>query len=337
MKHKVFRRMTYLLTVPLFIIDIFKFKFAKGNFLSKHLINVFCLLGGKPASIASKFLGHKKVDFKIGHHKSVLQSDKINLDSLVKEGCALIPNALDLPTVDKILEISAKTKGNYRKTDTSAGSENGLYFDRKNPSNIRFDYDANDLFKHELIQNFVSDRKILSIAQEYLGTQPIFDFIAMWWHVKSDNPDSEAAQYFHFDMDRLRWVKLFFYITDVKDDSGPHVFIPKSHSDFGIPFRFRRKGYARLEDKEVEEYFPKLEWKVFTGNAGTMIVEDTRGLHKGKHVLSGDRLMFQIQFTSSLFAQSPLAKTTINRHEVGTQLNEAMVRFPDTFTQIQII
>jgi hypothetical protein len=31
------------------------------------------------------------------------------------------------------------------------------------------------------------------------------------------------------------------------------------------------------------------------------LAEDTRGLHKGKHVVRGDRLMLQLQFSNSLF------------------------------------
>lgn len=337
MQNKLARRLTYLITVPLFVFDVLRFKFTKGDFLTKHLINTFCLLGGKPGSLASKFLASRKVDFQLDSSKSILRSYTLSFRSLEKMGWAVIPNALDSTTVGEILDISEKAKGSYRKTDSGEIIENEFYFDRKNPQSVRFDYDSNDLFKYELIQNIVSDRKILNIAQEYLGAQPIFDFIAMWWHVKSENPDKEAAQYFHFDMDRLRWVKFFFYITDVNEESGPHVFIPKSHSDFGLPFKLRSKGYARLEDEDVAKHFPKFEWKVFTGNAGTLIIEDTRGLHKGKHVLSGDRLVFQIQFTSSLFAQSALAKTTIKRHEIGAQLNEALIKFPKIFSRVRVI
>ena len=32
--------------------------------------------------------------------------------------------------------------------------------------------------------------------------------------------------------------------------------------------------------------------------------EDSRGLHKGKKVISNNRLMFQIEFTSSLFGNN---------------------------------
>jgi len=136
-------------------------------------------------------------------------------------------------------------------------------------------------------------------------------------------------------MERLRWVKFFFYLTDVNAESGPHVFVPESHLDHGLPFRLRSKGYTRLEDSQVENVFPKASWKVFTGPIGSMIVEDTRGLHKGKHVENGDRLVFQLQFTSSLFGKY-IEKIEINQGDVGERLKRAMQATPSIFQQISV-
>ena len=44
---------------------------------------------------------------------------------------------------------------------------------------------------------------------------------------KSDKVDEHAAQMFHFDMDRPKWLKFFIYINDVNEKNGPHFFIPK--------------------------------------------------------------------------------------------------------------
>jgi hypothetical protein len=70
------------------------------------------------------------------------------------------------------------------------------------------------------------------------------------------------------------------------------------------------KGYARLTDEEVNTQYPADSFIEFTAPRGTIIAEDTRGLHKGKHVIKGDRLMFQLQFTNSLFGgEYPKTKT----------------------------
>jgi len=211
-----------------------------------------------------------------------------------------------------------------------------VFFDRLKPKTVRFDVDSQKLLQNNLIQEFICDPTILSIAQDYLGSAPVFDFIAMWWHTKSNTPDKEAAQYFHFDMDRLRWIKFFFYVTDVTAESGPHMFVPESHRDFGLPFKLRKKGFTRLTDDEVASVFPVNTWTTFTGSAGSMIVEDTRGLHKGKHVLEGDRLVFQIQFSTSIFGYRP-TPYTIKSDNLSPALKSSLERHPSVYPEISII
>jgi len=175
-------------------------------------------------------------------------------------------------------------------------------FKREAPEGVRFDCSRDALLADSTIQNLIADSGLLAIAQRYLGTAPILDIVAMWWHSAfGHEPDSEAAQYFHFDMDRIKWIKFFFYVTDVNEDSGPHVFVRGSHRTGGVPKELLRKGYVRLMDQEIASRYPAADIIEFIGARGTLIIEDTRGLHKGKRVVAGDRLLFQLEFTSSLF------------------------------------
>ena len=66
------------------------------------------------------------------------------------------------------------------------------------------------------------------------------------------------------------------------------------------------KGYTRLTDAEVFSYYSSDDVIEMVAPRGSVIVEDTRGLHKGREVIQGDRLMLQLQFSISLFgAQYP--------------------------------
>jgi hypothetical protein len=321
------------------VIEIFKYKIFKKSFVSKYLITTFLLFGGGPATKLSKVLGKKTFDA-LDNFKSdtlVLPVSENHQKELKDSGCLLIPNAVSKSKIGELFSVSETTLGIYRRMDSGTKFESDTYFTRDNPQAIRFDYHPNELIKNTIIQEFICDPAILKIAQDYLGTMPILDFIAMWWHVKSDQPDKEAAQYFHFDMDRLRWIKFFFYLTDVSSDSGPHVFIPRSQKDRGLPFSLRKKGYTRLSDNEVEVYYPKTLWQEFTGPSGSMIVEDTRGLHKGKHVHRGDRLVFQLQYTSSLFGNSMIPKIQLEKKLLDPALSTSLDAYPQIFQQIQII
>jgi ectoine hydroxylase-related dioxygenase (phytanoyl-CoA dioxygenase family) len=334
---KISRRGGYLFHPIGFILENLAFKLKKKDFSSKYLVTTFLLLGGKPGSFFSRLMGKKVAIFVETDSESLIASNaKINNVELRENGYAEMPSALSDQTIHKLLKISLETKGANRGMDSGKGFEDNIFFDRKNPKTVRFDIDSNILFKNSIVQELACDPTVLRIAQDYLGALPILDFAAMWWHVRSNTPDKEAAQYFHFDMDRLRWIKFFFYVTDVTENSGPHIFIPKSHTDTGLPFPLRAKGYTRLTDDEVAIYFPRDTWKEFVGPIGSMIVEDTRGLHKGKHVHEGDRLVFQLQYTSSLFGKAIL-KTEVHRNDIGDKLKKSMSVYPEIFQQIKVI
>ena len=313
------------------------YKTGKFKRSSKYLITSYLVFGGLPGSLFSKLLGAKPARKLTPLKDSLISAHvEINNSQLRRDGYILAKDAISQESVSKLLDLSLTTIGSYRGMDSGTGLEENVLFNRENPKTIRFDVDSNRLFQHEIIQNFAADPKVLQIAQDYLGTLPVLDFVAMWWHTESESPDKEAAQYFHFDMERLRWIKFFFYVTDVDRDSGPHVFVPKSHRDFSLPLKLRSLGYARLEDAQVENVYQRDSWREFVGPKGSMIVEDTRGLHKGKHVSSGDRLVFQLQFSSSLFGKR-IDPILLQRSAMGQNLQESMLAKPSIFQQIKII
>ena len=151
------------------------------------------------------------------------------------------------------------------------------------------------------------------------------DVLSMWWHTNHHSqPDSEAAQFYHFDLDRIKWLKIFVYLTDVGPDNGPHSFVVGSHADGGIPWHLRRKGYVRLADDDVAaEYGPDRCLNI-TAPRGSIIVEDTRGLHKGNAVTGAPRLVLQLQFSNSLFGgQYPKARiTNLQSQDFRARLDE---------------
>lgn len=320
------------------LIENMKYKLGKRNFVSKYLITSFLFFGGYPGSFFSKFQGQKKIKFQGNGilNLNVNAYTALTKKTLKSEGFLLFPGALNENEVNHLLEFSLSTPGSTRQMDSGTGLAHDVFFNRENPATVRFDYAPNDLLKDPVVQKLIADPVVLRIAQDYLGSLPILDFVAMWWHTQSPNPDKEAAQYFHFDMDRLRWIKFFFYITDVDKDSGPHIFVPKSQSNSGLPFGLRKKGYTRLEDNEVSFYFSPETWQEFVGPKGSMIVEDTRGLHKGKHVKAGDRLVFQIQYTSSLFG-TDTNKLELGKTNIGSNFQELFATCPKILQNVNII
>ncbi|MBU6149256.1 MAG: hypothetical protein KGQ54_03585, partial [Verrucomicrobia bacterium] len=161
-----------------------------------------------------------------------------------------------------------------------------------------------DLIKIKEVQDIISNQKIIKIVEAYLGAPPIISAVQAWWSTSnkiSSEAASENAQMFHFDMERIKWLKFFVYINDVETENGPHSFVLGTHLSGSMPKILRKKGYARISDSEMGALFPPNRIKSFIGKAGTAILEDTRGYHKGTPPEKGTRLILQIEYCASLF------------------------------------
>lgn len=314
------------------------FAFSSQTSYQAHqaLIRLFCWSGGWTNGLLSKFVAMVRPPYRLPAAHGVLgnlsstESDAIQED-LKAKGYHVFKCRLPAEMVDRLARFALETPCSVRERDGEASpalAELTVY-DPANPKGVRYDFRADDLVNNPDVQELLSDPSILAVAQRYLGSQPIIDVIAMWWHTSFQRePDSNAAQLFHFDMDRIRWIKFFFYLNDVTTDNGPHTFVEGSHRDGGIPSRFSSRGYARIADSEVLEAFGEGRLKEMLGPAGTILAEDTRGLHKGKHVLAGHRLLFQIQFSNSLFGAS------FSRPELKIIHSERLIEFTRRYPRL---
>jgi hypothetical protein len=283
------------------------------------LIQLFCATGGRFNDLISAFISRHSPSKFEGVADGVLGClDQRAIDAKTKEldakGFLVFPSALSVDQCARLMKFAMGTPSCVRRMDGESVGRAAVRvrFDPSNPLGVRYDYDPQDLLDCADVQALLSDRTLLAIAQAYLKTIPKADILSMWWHTNfHSQPDSEAAQFFHFDMDRIKWVKIFIYLTDVGPEDGAHSFISESHRVSGIPPKFLRRGYVRLSDEEVREHYGENQEIRFTAPKGTIIIEDTRGLHKGNPVQPGgvSRLMLQLQFSNSLFgAETPVAK-----------------------------
>ncbi|HEX4461815.1 MAG TPA: hypothetical protein VIA18_27735, partial [Polyangia bacterium] len=58
---------------------------------------------------------------------------------------------------------------------------------------------------------------------------------------------------------------------------------------------------GRLPDEAIARGYGADRMRELTGPRGTIIAVDTSGFHKGKPLVAGHRLMFQLEFTNSFF------------------------------------
>lgn len=254
-------------------------------------------------------------------------------ERLKRDGVVVFPAALSVEVCDRLQAFATRTPATIRPMDGQSPdvSRQELY-EPDNPQAVRYDYQPSDLLDQADVQELLADPSLLALMQDYLGCEPLADVLSMWWHTAfQDHPDSMAAQYFHFDMDRFKWLKVFIYLTDVGPDNGPHVFVRGSHRTGAIPDHILERGYVRLSDEEVAATYSAENILAFTAPRGSIIIEDTRGLHKGAHVREGARLILQLQFSNSLFGTNypPARLETI----VSPSLKALLERSPAIYRQ----
>jgi len=155
----------------------------------------------------------------------------------------------------------------------------------------------------EELYRLAADPLIYSIAQKYLGVPPIFNtpvsVLSGPVKVKAEKEMNGTGQLYHYDMHRLKFVKMFIYLTDVDEGSGPHTLVKSTHKTRPELLWTDR----RYTDDELVACGAKKDEVSITGKAGTVFFVDTSAYHKGAHPEKSYRIMAQVQFTNSLFGK----------------------------------
>ena len=230
------------------------------------------------------------------------QASAVIAETLLSRGYCVVPvSDSSRRFADAMLE-HLKQCPVTRELDGKVGDFTTLHAEKKSGA-FRYLYAEDDLPVAPLME-LIEELGIMRALGDYLGA-PILRSCSAW---NSCRPSSftasdmdRAAQSYHFDNDNPSgWTKVFVYLTDVGPHNGPHVFAPGSHQS--LPTTLTRDG--RFSDQEVESIYGPGD--VLTGPAGTVIVADTQGFHKGMLVAEGVRTIFEVEFTTSLFgAETP--------------------------------
>lgn len=267
------------------------FSFRKLFVLTKGRVN------DDVSESLKKRIGLYEFSSKSGVLGNLSQSD---LDEIVKsinkDGYFIFKNKLSVESVSNLQDYTLTLDANLIPPATD-GRKRSKY-DRNNLISPRYQFDETQLMTNKLVQELATDLSLLAVAQGYLGAKPIQDLTAMWWSTTySKEASQEAAQLYHFDMDRFKFIKFFFYLTDVTTTTGPHCYIKGTHTH--MPEKLWKDG--RILDREIKQEIKTEDWVEIIGSKGSIIAVDTRGLHKGKPLLEGERLILQFEFTNSLF------------------------------------
>ena len=159
------------------------------------------------------------------------------------------------------------------------------------------------------VRNLIESRELYEFISLYMGGIAEFHQVRLWWDFPEKSKKSYAAQRWHRDGEDFKVVKLFIYATDVDELSGPHCFLPGSHSAVESKKIFEKDDLdnpnfygniyevdGAMHDQEFKSIKINRPTKKWIGPAGTCFIEDVCGLHCGIPPIKSPRLMLTISW-----------------------------------------
>ena len=214
------------------------------------------------------------------------------LKDMKRDGCA-VTNILELfPQSPSLLKVLV----DYANKNLDKGRENRLKPYWLDLWQTRDELDLNNPF-------FQMSFSLWNLANHYLGCRSkLYAYMCNVSKVMPEGHPPMFSQLWHRDHEDMRLFKMFVYLTDVSEDSGPFFYIKGSHrggkhyNTFPCgkvpPFTHRR------QDEEMYKVIPEGKVTQFTGKAGTVIFADTMGLHKGGYCYEKPRVMSMSAFST---------------------------------------
>ena len=152
------------------------------------------------------------------------------------------------------------------------------------------EYRIEDVINCPHILELANSQFLLELAARYLGCKPTISTLTLRWSFPRRD-GVENLQRFHRDADDWRFFKVFVYLTDVDEHSGPHVCVKQTH------WAKRSLRLQYYTDEEIIATYGTDRLMLFTGNAGFGFAVDTAGVHKGLAPQKQARLMLMIQYS----------------------------------------
>jgi hypothetical protein len=213
-----------------------------------------------------------------------------------------------------------------------------------NPSlrdgSVNFIKDQNEaVIKMPIVLDFMTDPTILYILQEYLGCAPVNTQTNTWWSVPGGGSVNQQTQKWHQDFTWIKFTKIFIYLNDVTRDNGAHRYVPGSFKDIS-PVLQQNPNYEvskRVDNALVEKFYPG-KARFMEGKAGTILLEDTRGLHAGTQLKKDYRQLLQWEFAVSSFRNTLDAwfPTQICKSDIPEESYKRILKYPRVYSRFEL-
>ncbi len=160
----------------------------------------------------------------------------------------------------------------------------------ENPNNDHLDERLPQIYTVTGLPEFYAwgiEKRLVNIIENYIGLPIAFHGVHLRKDFKSKHQFGTLL--WHSDAEDRRIIKIFIYLNDVEEKTGPFEYIPRSLTPlfswkyFQLYYKLYKSGYMGIDDEQVKSVIPKSAWKSCPGLAGTVIFVDTKNtLHHGR-------------------------------------------------------
>jgi hypothetical protein len=198
------------------------------------------------------------------------------MDEMIENGHGVIPPR-DLRKFKENSEIDHMQLPRIRSEDLKKGSD----FLRKATNTV----DIQDPLKSiPSILSLALDEQILDLINAYCGCLTSLGYVKFRRSYANDFPLYDT-NYYHYDGGTIRPIRVFIYLKDVDESTGPFCFVKGSHTKKFDGWRDRtRWSYEEMVDLYGEENLIRL-----TAQKGDLIIADNAGYHAAVKPISKDR------------------------------------------------
>jgi len=146
-----------------------------------------------------------------------------------------------------------------------------------------------------------ASRRMLDVANTYLGLLSKLEYVDLWYSVPQPaEADRVSSQRWHRDFNDRKLVKVFLYLVDVDEETGPFQYAAGSAPGgrYGDAWPWRPLGENYPPEDELERRIPGEAVRTFTGPKGTLLFCNTAGFHRGGFATSRPRVLATATYSS---------------------------------------
>jgi hypothetical protein len=224
------------------------------------------------------------------------------LDDLARDGYSLRTFSDVFPDPETWKEIEEQASRFSSATEAGLANDGeGLRTHAGKEFVVRLHSHGVDVDSDDAWFRLCTSRRMLDIANTYLGLWSKVEYVDMWYSVPMpEEARRVSSQRWHRDFNDKHLLKAFLYLVDVDEDTGPFEYIPGSAPGgrYSQEWPWRPLGETYPPDGAVEERIPADAIKTFTGPKGTLLFCNTSGFHRGGFAKAKPRVLATVTYSS---------------------------------------